>query len=177
MRGGSELMKSVISVDKHVFSTMIEMAEYLGVEPVTLYQYKYRHPKMSIENIYWHYKNRREAKYVLEGKEFTTLKEVAKFLNVSYSSMRSFLQRHDNSIEDAYEFFKHRDLYGFQYKSYIIDDMEFFSHKDIADYLGITVKQFQNFMYGNGLTLEKAYYHFKNKRLQEEKHESKEYQH
>jgi phage antirepressor YoqD-like protein len=178
MRGGSELMRSVIKVDGHKFKNVTEMAEFLGVKRVTVFQYMYRHPEMSPEAIYHYYKtHKKAAKYVIEGKEFYTIKEVAKYFNIGQRTLASFLHRHNNSMEDAYNFYKNRNVYGFRYNSYLIDGMEFFSHKDIADYLGITIKQFQNYMYDHNGSIELAYYHFKNKRLQEEKHESKEYQH
>ena len=75
-------------------------------------------------------------------------------------------------------FYKNKDVYGRRYHTYLIDGMEFFGQKDIANYLGINLIQFQNYMYHNGISIERAYYHFKTKRLQEEKKdESKEYQH
>jgi hypothetical protein len=170
-------MKSIIVVDGHVFENITDMAEHLGVKRGTIFQYKYRHPDLSIEDIYYHYKIHKKSKYIIEGKEFSTLYQLSNYLNISPQALSSFLNRHNYSIEDAYNFYKNRNMYGFRYNSYLIDGMEFFSHKDIADYLGITVKQFQNYMYDHNGSMEITYEHFKNKRQEEKEHESKEYQH
>lgn len=168
-------MGKVIKVDGHVFASMTDMAKHFGIKRHAIFNYRHNHPGASIEDIYWHFKN---DKYIIEGKAFSSISQVARFFNISPQTLSQFLRRHNNSMEDAYEFYKNKDVYGRRYHTYLIDGMEFFGQKDIANYLGINIIQFQNYMYRNGISIERAYYHFKSKRLQEEKkNESKEYQH
>ncbi len=151
-----------VCVDGHVFKSVHEMTEYLNVNYSRLMCYKFKHPEMTYEELYWMYKEKVKPMTV-DGHTFTSVKEFAKHLNTNINTLYGYLKRHGGDYISAYYRFKDNKPRQGQQLDCVIDGMEFSSMKEMAEYLNVKPDTFIKYKFRNKCTVEEAYYYFKKK--------------
>jgi DNA-binding CsgD family transcriptional regulator len=99
-----------IVIAGHVFNSGKELAKYLKVRPSTFYAYLKQNDGHYI-SAYYYFKDSKPRQgphldCVIDGMEFSSMKEIAEYLNVKPDTFIKYKFRNKCAVEEAYYYFK-----------------------------------------------------------------------